>query len=245
MRVLTHNVYWFQGHPSLWGEERVAERPEVLRALGQFYASAEVEVLCLQEVHRSDLAQAIAQELGMTAWLHAPGGLRPDYGGVIMCRREAHLRDCTQVDGAPPHERIHLRAAIQWDGIQLELAMIHLPSNRFADSVDAGDAARIGELERMFAEQPRPNVIVGDMNSLPDSLPYRFMQDSGYTDAVGSMGDDATLEHRVDYVWIDNKYAHRLEAAAVLDHDLLRRTSPHDPTWQLSDHPPLLMELMP
>ena len=49
------------------GEERILEVPEVLDELIRFYVSAEVDMLCLQEVHRGDLAERTAHELGMYA----------------------------------------------------------------------------------------------------------------------------------------------------------------------------------
>ena len=243
MKILTHNVYWFQGHPSRWGDERVAETPEVLEALARLYASTEVDVLCLQEVHRKDLAETIARELGMAAWRHARGGLRPDYGGVILSRREARLRDLTRADGHAPHERVHLRASLAWDGDRLELAAVHLPSNRFADSVDAGDAARVAELRRVLAEPPRPNLVVGDMNCRTDSPPYRFISESGYVDAAMAVGGDAVLRRKVDYIWLDEAYADRLNGFAVLDSGAFCHTTPEGAAWRLSDHPPLLMEI--
>ena len=243
MKILTHNVYWFQGHPSRWGQEKVAEVPEVLEALTRLYASAGVDLLCLQEVHRDDLAENLAHELGMTAWLHAPGGLRPDYGGVIMSRTEAPFRDRTRADGHAPHERVHLRASLQWGEDQLELAAIHLPSNRFASSLDAGDAARIDELRRVLSEPNRPNLIVGDMNCRPDSPPYRFMLEAGYLDASVVAGDDTVLKQRVDYMWLDETWADRMAGFAVLNSGAFCRTTSEGDTWRLSDHPPLRMEI--
>ena len=243
MKILTHNVYWFQGHPSRWGHERVAEVPEVLEALTRLYASADVDVLCLQEVHRNDLADTLAHELGMRAWLHAPGGLRPDYGGVVMSRGGAQFRDCTRADGYALHERIHLRASVEEGSGRLELAAVHLPSNRFANSSDAGDAARIAELRRVLAEPSRPSLIVGDMNCPPDSPPYRFMREAGYLDASVVAGDDTALRHRVDYMWLDETWTDRMTGFAVLNSGAFCRTPPEGDAWRLSDHPPLLMEV--
>lgn len=243
VKILTHNVYWFQGHPSRWGRERVAEAPEVLNALTRLYAAADVDVLCLQEVHRSDLAETVARQLGMAAWLHAPGGLRPDYGGVVMSRREARLRDCTWPDDYPPHERVHLRAAFEWDGEQFEMAAVHLPSNRFAPSADAGDVARVAELRRVLAGADGPHLIVGDMNCPPGSSPYRFLLEAGYVDAATIADGDAARRHRVDYMWLDERCADRLAEFAVLDSGAFCRTAPDGVAWRLSDHPPLLMEL--
>ena len=243
MKILSHNVYWFQGHPSRWGDERVTEAPEVVAALTRLYASVEADVLCLQEVHRSDLAETTAHELGMTSWLHAPGGLRPDYGGVVMSRKGARCRDCTRVDSATVHERVHLRASLAWNAGRLELAMVHLPSNRFTGSADAGDTVRIAELKRALAEPPRPDVVVGDMNCPPDSPPYRFMLEAGYVDAAVAVGGEAAQKHKVDYIWLDERCADRLTGFNVLDGGDFCRTTPSGDTWQLSDHPPLLMEL--
>ena len=243
MKILTHNVYWFQGHPSRWGSEKVAEVPKVLNALTRLYAAADVDVLCLQEVHRGDLAETVARELGMTTWQHVPGGLRPDYGGVVMSRQEARLRDRTRPDGYPAHERVHLRASLEWDGEPLEIAAVHLPSNRFASSADAGDVARIAELQRVLAVPDRPNLIVGDMNCPPDSPPYRFLLEAGYVDAASLVDDDAMRKHRVDYIWLDPGCAHRLTEFTVLDFGPFCRTAPDGTAWRLSDHPPLLMEL--
>ena len=238
--MLTHNVYWFQGYPSRWGEERVAEVPEVVAALAQLYADATPDLLCLQEVHRPDLAEALAQELGMTTWLHAPGGRRRDYGGVVMTRPPARHENRTVIDGHC-HERVHLRASLPSSCGLLDVAAIHLPSNRFFDSAAAGDAARIGELERILGE-PRPHLVAGDMNCRPDSPPYLFMLDRSYIDAAVASGRDR-LEHRVDYLWLQAGCAYRLAAYSVLDSGPFNRVEPPGDKWQLSDHPPLLMEM--
>jgi len=243
LKIITHNVYWFQGFPSRWGEEKVDEFPDVLDALTQLYASAKVDVLCLQEVHRSDLAEKIACELNMTTNFHVPGGFRPDYGGVVMSRGKAKYRDCVEVDGTPRHERVHVHASIECDKGELELAMLHLPSNRFADSLDSADAARVAELECALTESPRPNLVVGDMNCLPGSTPYQFMLDSGYIDVAVATDDDSAQKRRRDYIWLDKKHATRLKAFSVLDGETFSRTSVQGEIWHLSDHPPLLMEL--
>ncbi len=241
IRILTHNVYWFQGFPSRWGEERAAaEVPEVLSALTQLYADAAPDVLCLQEVHRPDLAEALARKLGMTTWLHAPGGRRPDYGAVILTRLPSQLENRTVIDGHR-HERVHLRASLSRTGGESELAAVHLPSNRFVESAAAGDDARIEELERAL-DDPRPHLVVGDMNCRPDSTPYRFMVDHGYVDVAVESGRDR-LEHRVDYMWLEAGWEKRLVSFSVLDSGPFNRVEPAGDPWQLSDHPPLLMEM--
>ena len=160
-----------------------------------------------------------------------------------MSRQEAWLRDCTRLDGYPPHERIHLRASLERSENRLEMAVVHLPSNRFAPSVEAGDAARIAELRRVRAGPDRPKLIAGDMNFPPDSSPYQFLLEAGYVDAAAVAGGDALRRHRVDYMWLDKACADRLTEFVVLDSGPFCRTSPEGVSWRLSDHPPLLMEL--
>ncbi len=238
MKILTHNVYWFQGAPSRWGTERVADVPEVFDALCQLYESVAVDVLCLQEVHKPALVDLLAQKLGMSTRFHAPGGLRPDYGGAILCRGEVSFKDCTRESTGDPHERIHLRASFN----KFELASVHLPSNRFANSAEEGDVARVGELTRILSKMPKPNVLVGDMNCKPDSLPYQFIADAGNVDAAAVAGGEAVLKRRVDYMWLDVAWASRLVRFEVLDEGAFCRET-QGVSWKLSDHPPLLMEV--
>ena len=251
MKILTHNVYWLQGFPSRWGTERVAEVPEVMQALEDLYRPLEADVICLQEVHRPDLGDALARALGMACVIHAAGGRRPDYGGVIMARRDCRLWDCTRPAGATPHERIHLRASLQGDGGPFEIASVHLPSNRYAGSAEAGHALRLAELASVLAGSGKPDLVVGDMNCRPDSPPYRFMRENGYQDAAlttGPGGDRFPAggvpdKPRVDYMWLAARHQDRMKSFSVLDTGSFRQVAPDGATWLLSDHPPLVMEI--
>lgn len=242
MRILTHNAYWFQGWPSRWGSERVAEVGEVVQALTKLYRSARPDVVCLQEVQRADLAASLSAGLGLPAWLHAPGGRRSDYGGAILGPRQARLRDLTRPDGRAEYERVHLRARVPLADGLLEVAAIHLSSNRYAGSAAAGESARLAELDGVLATPPRPNVVLGDMNSLADSLPYRRMTECGYVDAAAA-GDRAAFRPRVDYIWVDADWASRVIDLAVLDDGPFVRRDGDGSPWRLSDHAPLLVEL--
>ena len=95
----------------------------------------------------------------------------------------------------------------------------------------------------VLAQPPRPNVIVGDMNCLPDSPPYRFLQAAGYVDAAVASGVAPRLARRVDYIWLDAAWAVRLVRFDVLDGPSFSRQDAAGNTWRLSDHPPLLMEV--
>jgi endonuclease/exonuclease/phosphatase family metal-dependent hydrolase len=234
-------VYWFQGYPSRWGQQRVAEVPEVIEALTRVYALADADLICLQEVHLGSLAEGIANELRMKTWFHATGGRRPEYGSAVMSRRKAHVRDCTRIGSLPLHERVHLRASLPWAGSRLELAAIHLPS----DPSEAGDEARIAEVQRILALTPRPSIICGDMNCRPGSAPYSLVRDAGYVDAAGPGNQEAAQGRGrgVDRIWLDQGLSRRLNRFAVLDAGGFVCTTPEGAAWELSDHPPLLAEI--
>jgi endonuclease/exonuclease/phosphatase family metal-dependent hydrolase len=243
MWILTHNVYWFQGKPSRWGEERVAHAPEVFRELMQLYKSVLPDIVCLQEVHERGLGADASDALGLPARIHAEGGVRPDYGGVILAQAGTKMRDLTRVDGQVLHERVHLRAHVRDGAGSIEIACVHLPSNRFAGSPAGGDKARLMELDQVLRIAPRPDVIVGDMNFRVDSLPYRFMREAGYTDSAVALGAEYSVERRVDYIWLAPTCAARLRRLVVLDGGMFRRKDTDGETWLLSDHPPLLAEI--
>jgi endonuclease/exonuclease/phosphatase family metal-dependent hydrolase len=237
MRIITHNAYWFQGDPSRWGNEQVRAAPDVLDALTQLYAATAVDVLCLQEVHQVELVEDLARALGMTAWLHAPGVVRPAYGGAILCRDAATLTDCSR--SGPGHKRAHLRAVCGTADARLHLASVHLPSDRFVTSHAAGDAQRVAELGSLLAMRPRADVVVGDMNCPPDSPPYRQMRAAGYVDVVAGRGHRV---HGPDYIWLDARLAERCRHVDVLDGGDFWRADDTG-NWRLSDHVPVLLEL--
>ena len=241
MRIITHNTYWFQGAPSRWGDERVADVPEVFAALVELYGKLQPDVLCLQEVHRAELAEGLAIELGMSQWLHVPGGQRRDYGGAVLSRGEADFRDCTTLD-RQVHERCHVRATVNCDGETIEIAAIHLPSNRFAGSPAGGERARVAELGRVLAVAPLPDIVLGDMNCVPDSDTYRQAMQAGYRDAA-TAGPGPALPKRVDHVWLARRLADRLRSFTCIEDGDFVRVDPDGRRWRLSDHPILVVEL--
>ena len=241
MRVLTHNVYWFQGNPPVWGTEQVKAAPEIVEQLAKLYRDARADVMCLQEVHSDDPCRRIAERLGVSTLLRVPGGSRPEYGGAVLPRGDVELRDLTRSERFV-HERIHMRARVRWNGTPLEIAVLHLPSNRYAPDPAAAERARIAELDRVFSASPNPLIVLGDLNSTPDAELYRYMLLRGFVDAATASGA-AERPNRIDYIWLHETIADRLVAYEVLDSGLFRRTQPDGSVRALSDHPPLLVEL--
>lgn len=111
MLLLTHNAYWFQGEPSLWGQEETRRHPRAMAALTRLYRELAPEVICLQEVPRAQVVDDLAESLGMEG-VFAAGGRRPGYGGAVLWKGSASaVEDLTR---APPcgddvFERICMR----------------------------------------------------------------------------------------------------------------------------------------
>ena len=240
VRLLTHNVYWFQGSPSRWGAERVAAVDEVFGGLADLYARAAADVIALQEVHDPALVARLAATLNLTACHHAPGGQRPDYGGALLARPRGAFTDHTTAPGHT-HERCHHRVAV--GDPPLHVANVHLPSNRRAASPAEGDGLRRAELDRVLATSPPPDVVMGDFNATPDSPPYRAMLEAGYIDTAAALDAPApTWRSRIDYIWLHERHRPRLRGYACLDTGDFHRTGDDTP-WRLSDHPPIMIEL--
>lgn len=242
MRILTHNVYWFQGSPSRWGKERVAASDVVFDALAELYASQRPDVVCLQEVQAERFVRSLSERLNLPDWIFFPGGKREDYGGAILCRAGAELADRTRDAGEALHERFHARANTGG----MVIASIHLPSNRYHASRAEGEAARVAELDQIVSTAPAPDVVLGDFNSTPGSAPYRHMRERGYIDAAAETGADTLSSfrtHRVDYTWLGPQVTERLSHFETLEYGPFVRTEANGNTWRLSDHPPLILEL--
>ena len=235
MTLVSHNAYWFQGAPSLWGQERAQAHPRVVDALAALYRRLAPDVLCLQEVPSEDITRRLAGDLGMQA-VFAVGGKRTAYGGAVLWHGfEAEIEDLTQIRGGPAFERMCL--VLRSTGPEgLTIVNVHLSSNRFAADGD-GDTVRLSELETLFAACPMPDVVVGDFNAAVGGNVYNSMTARGYVEC----GTQACLmmtprERRVDYVWIHPST--RLESvppAIEASHFGLE----NDSSAQLSDHPPI------
>tara|TARA_B100000809_G_scaffold262809_1_gene314642 strand:+ start:692 stop:1447 length:756 start_codon:yes stop_codon:yes gene_type:complete len=237
--LVSHNSYWFQGAPSLWGEERTQSHPHILAALTRFYRQLAPDILCLQEVPSEEEASRLAEELGMQATF-ARGGRRPAYGGAVLWHgSDAEVEDLTGYGDTAPFERMCL--VLQCTGPEgLTIVTVHLSSNRYAPGRE-GDPVRLAELQALFAACPQPDVIAGDFNATPSGLVYQDMVARGFVEC-GSLACVPAIanERRVDYIWI--REARRLlveptdfqPAGFLLDRNSQTR---------LSDHPPIIAQL--
>ena len=203
LTLVSHNAYWFQGAPSLWGEECTRAHPAVVQALAELYAELDPDVLCLQEVPSCEIAAALCAELGMEGAFF-PGGKRTAYGGAILWQDPAarvENLDCTAGDECV-FERICLKLDTCIGDRSLSIVDVHLCSNRYAPD-RLGEPLRLAELEALFDVCAAPDVVLGDFNATPDSAVYARMVERGFADSgCGHAEHGRPQEKRIDYIWI-------------------------------------------
>jgi len=180
----------------------------------------------------------------MASWIHAQGGIKIDYGGAILTRNSSKMRDLTSNGSEPPHERVHIRAQMKDGENTLEIACVHLPSNRFAGSPEGGSRARVAEVERILRFSPAPDVVVGDMNFRKGSDPYLLMESSGYVNASETDVAEDSPERKGDHIWLLPAVARRLKRFFVVTGEPYVQTDADGTVWRLSDHRPLVADVL-
>jgi endonuclease/exonuclease/phosphatase family metal-dependent hydrolase len=245
MIVLTHNAYWFQGSPSIWGQEEIRAHPRILDALTELYAGLQADVICLQEVPDASIADRLATALGMQVGF-APGGLRPGYGGVILWRGDgAAVTDQTLTRNRRGYvfERISLRLDHTWHQRRISIVNVHLASNRFAPE-GGGEPVRLAELDAALTAGARPDLVAGDFNAVPDSAVYASMLERGYVDThQGSCHHGRPADRCIDYIWVHSDSG--LSVAAQDSVTDKRFQMPAPLAMALSDHHPIWTCLAP
>ena len=243
LTLLSHNAYWFQGTPSLWGEERSEAHPDVLAALIAFYRQLSPDVLCLQEVPSRKICDEVAAGLGMRGH-YARGGGRPTYGGAVLWRPlDGDVEDLThtRIDGERIFERICIVFTTIVNGDPLVVVNVHLSSNRYAPDRN-GEPVRLAELEVLFGACAQPDVVTGDFNARPDSAVYAAMIQRGYVDCGSQLSANRRdAERRVDYLWVREASTVRAEHMDSVPERPFALAG--EPPVSLSDHPSLGVRL--
>ena len=237
MRILCHNVFWFQGvpfSPDSPGEPEV----EVFQALMDLYRRLEPDVLCLQEVQSEQIFHDLRACLGMAGAYCAGGQLR-QYGGATLWRSGAAFGDSRQAG----LQRMWQIAAISSEGSQdVTVCNVHLPSAR---QVGKTAAARQRVEELAGAVRTRPQVVMGDFNEAPGGGVSDFMAGQGYGDAAvltdQAVKPTSLAGKRGDQVWVHVSRREQVTGYGVLMEEDLA-TSIEGKT-HLSDHLPLWVDL--
>jgi endonuclease/exonuclease/phosphatase family metal-dependent hydrolase len=227
-----------------------------LPRLAKLLASADADVICLQEVDRyfgdrsEDVDQALllSRALDMQlAWGPAiddaqPGEERPrQYGNALLSRLPILISDVHPLPGGG-EPRSALRTMIELDGGTLWVTATHLTTRSPGER-----AAQVAALAALHTERMEAGVLVGDFNARPEAPELSALRDR-FTDAweLARARDDqagwrfwqrdeglthpaASPHRRIDQVWVSEGVS--VASARVLDAE------------GASDHLPLVVDL--
>ena len=249
MRILSHNVFWFQGVPFA-GDSPGPPRGRVVDALGGIYHSLRPDVLCLQEIQSKEAFQAIAQRMEMRG-IYRPGSLYPQYGCAVLVREglELALLEAETLPTESP-QRCHLLTRIHPvadSGKSWILANVHLPSGRQVGP-EAAKAIRAGEVAQTL--RWKPLIMLGDFNETPGGGTDALLQDHGYeepcSEQAGEMIPSTLGGRRIDRFWIQqtarNGMFSRISDLQALETNRMRVADGPVSAW--SDHLPIWVDLL-
>jgi endonuclease/exonuclease/phosphatase family metal-dependent hydrolase len=246
VRIVTFNIHHGVG----------ADGRHDLPRLARLLASAEADVICLQEVDRHygqrseevDQALLLSRALDMQlAWgpsideERAGDERRRQYGNALLSRLPILISDVHRLPGSG-EPRTALRTMVELDGGALWVTATHLSVGEQEQR-----AAQVAALAALHTEPMETGVIVGDFNSPPeapelDALRQRFTDAWQLAQARGDQagwrlwrrdqGDtfpSSGARRRIDQVWVSPGVA--VAAAQVLDAE------------GASDHLPVVVDL--
>lgn len=201
LRVMTFNI-----QSGLRGLDKVAE---VIR-------TAHPDIVALQEVDRGsrragglDQTAVLAEQTGLTYHAHIRttdlyGGA---YGIALLSRFPLEALEEYPLPvprGSEPRTLAH--ALMQVDGREVSVYFTHLIRRPFNGDIRVRQSALIAAL---LAKDPRPKLLMGDLNDDPDSRPVRLLRRS-LTDVVAASGQGSAGTYplplpfsptlRIDYV---------------------------------------------
>jgi endonuclease/exonuclease/phosphatase (EEP) superfamily protein YafD len=246
-RILSHNVYWFQGHP-FKGDQPPGPNIDVIAALASLYQSLAPNLLCLQEIQSLQTASLLSDRLHIPAF-YTPGRQLPQYGGASLSANAQIVGDSTSSTPAP--QRIWQTLKIPFADTHLTIANIHLPSARQLPGAQAA-AQRIIELQSILTLHPDTHILLGDFNEsafggVPGPV-SDFLTSQGFLDAAVTVPSadlptnvTGVKNRRGDQIWLKNTLAPALVGYGVVTEPDMRTTLPD--ITHLSDHFPLWIDL--
>lgn len=237
LRVASYNIHHAEGADGVLDLERVA----------QVLADSGAEVIALQEVDRFwgersgyvDQAAWLARRLGMHMVYGknlqrdpaAPGLPAAEYGTAILSSYPIRDWSNTLLPKFPAGEqRGLLQADIKVRGVAVRVLGTHLQHNNSDERL-----AQIDAILGITTADPRPTVLMGDMNAHPDSAEHAKLT-SEYTDVWEAVGDGPGYTYdaddpkgRIDYVFTRGG---------------VRATGAEVPSTLASDHLPVVADLV-
>jgi endonuclease/exonuclease/phosphatase (EEP) superfamily protein YafD len=238
-RIVSHNVFWFQGRPFA-PDTPGASEPRILAALAALHRRLNPDLLCLQEIQGQAAFRLTLAALGLEG-AYSPGGALPQYGAASFWRSGRLLADSGRE--APRPQRVWQLAEVSAGG-RLAVANCHLPSSRHIPEEEAAKC-RITEVGTVLSGPRRPDVILGDFNEQPGGGLGRFLSAQGYLDAAvltGRQGLGTTPGgNRGDQIWVRRELAPAVTGYGVTGEPEMRTELPGK--QHLSDHFPLWLDV--
>jgi endonuclease/exonuclease/phosphatase family metal-dependent hydrolase len=183
LRVMTFNIHG--GRPPS-GSVDLSEVAKVIR-------EANPDLVGLQEVHRflpppcvfQDQPGRLRAELGLEVCFRRSFGLGPvGYGNAILSRRPLDECRCQRLPASgswsAPEPRRMLDARFTIDGAALRFVNTHLGLREDHRKL------QVARLAEQLRRHDGPLIVVGDFNTLPESLELRPLLEAGLTDCAAA-----------------------------------------------------------
>ena len=198
---------------------RAGDRRQDLPRLARVLADADADVVCLQDVDRSedgDQALLLSRALDMQlAWGPAvdaprPDGAAPEAGNALLSRLPILVSSVHPLPGGGEPSSA-LQTMVELDGGALWVTAAHLTTGSAQER-----AAQVAALAELHSEPMETGVVVGDFAADPDAPELAALR-ARFSDARDRVPDRADRHRGADQVWVSPGVA--VTAARVLDGD--------------------------
>lgn len=211
----------------------------------------EADIVCFQEIHRSQFAAVRAQSrLSNGDWWFKHWSVRYAAEGLAVASRWPVVAQPGSVALSHKWRWLHYTRRIA-GGVTVATTAgpLHVWNTHL--SPDDASARRLAEIHQLLELLPTiRTVLAGDLNVRPGSHELEVLADAEWTDghdiahpgsvvATNLTGDRQHLKQRLDYVLVSADLVDR-----VVDASVPGATEPVDTSWwALSDHLPLVVDL--
>ena len=241
MLILNQNVYWFQGYPAD-DSQKIELKQSVFQKLITLYKSIAPDIILLQEIQSSEIAQKTAFAMDMH-YFYTPGEEISRYGGMVLYKKKLNL-SLLKVNFAVQFQRVCQLVEIKDKG--LILCNLHLPSDAQI-SLEQAIVKRREELSGIFESTQKPDIICGDFNEneFQPCPSVEFTLQNQYYDAIShniqKNRNTKIKGKRGDYIFIKNENKDSIQTFYTID--LEDYKVKHQDDFHLSDHFPICLEI--
>lgn len=241
MLLLSQNVYWFQGYPAE-NPSDIKLKPVVFDKLISLYKSIKPDIILLQEIQSSAIAEKTASALDMS-YFYTPGEEITRYGGLALFKKDIDLRLLK------PNLKIQFQRFYQLLELKnknLILCNIHLPSDAQITEAQA-IVKRREELGAIFESNQKPDILCGDFNEneFQNWPTVEFTLQQQYFDAIShniqKNRNTKIKNKRGDYIFLKKEKQDLLKSFYTVD--LEEYKSKNQDAYHLSDHFPVCIEI--